>query len=170
MPVWLILSYNRETLQKSLWWAVPSSHSLPVSLIPSYKLPGLSVPFGNFPLVGFSRVTLCLYGLYFRITVRLFENPFGGPPSRITLCLFRLYLRISSLASALLAGFPLVGLSGLEPPTSRLSGVRSNLLSYKPIFSVASTFTRTYLSVCTLVEMRRVELLTPCLQGRCSPN
>ena len=28
----------------------------------------------------------------------------------------------------------LVGLSGLEPPTSRLSGVRSNRLSYKPIF------------------------------------
>ena len=27
----------------------------------------------------------------------------------------------------------LVGLSGLEPPTSRLSGVRSNRLSYKPI-------------------------------------
>ena len=26
----------------------------------------------------------------------------------------------------------LMGLSGLEPPTSRLSGVRSNLLSYKP--------------------------------------
>ena len=27
----------------------------------------------------------------------------------------------------------LVGLSGLEPPTSRLSGARSNRLSYKPI-------------------------------------
>ena len=27
----------------------------------------------------------------------------------------------------------MVGLSGLEPPTSRLSGVRSNRLSYKPI-------------------------------------
>ena len=27
----------------------------------------------------------------------------------------------------------LVGLGGLEPPTSRLSGVRSNRLSYKPI-------------------------------------
>ena len=26
-----------------------------------------------------------------------------------------------------------MGLSGLEPPTSRLSGVRSNQLSYKPI-------------------------------------
>ena len=26
-----------------------------------------------------------------------------------------------------------VGLSGLEPPTSRLSGVRSNLLSYGPV-------------------------------------
>ena len=27
----------------------------------------------------------------------------------------------------------MVGLGGLEPPTSRLSGVRSNLLSYRPI-------------------------------------
>ena len=26
-----------------------------------------------------------------------------------------------------------LGLSGLEPPTSRLSGVRSNRLSYKPL-------------------------------------
>ena len=28
----------------------------------------------------------------------------------------------------------MVGLSGLEPPTSRLSGVRSNHLSYRPIY------------------------------------
>ena len=33
-------------------------------------------------------------------------------------------------------GYPgLLGLSGLEPPTSRLSGVRSNRLSYKPTSS-----------------------------------
>ena len=37
-------------------------------------------------------------------------------------------LRNLTLSSKVL----LVGLSGLEPPTSRLSGVRSNRLSYKP--------------------------------------
>ena len=49
--------------------------------------------------------------------------------------------------------FRLMGLSGLEPPTSRLSGVRSNQLSYKPT-----------------MEMEGIEPLTPCLQGRCSPS
>ena len=36
-------------------------------------------------------------------------------------------------ASIFLLFFKSMGLSGLEPPTSRLSGVRSNRLSYKPI-------------------------------------
>ena len=31
-----------------------------------------------------------------------------------------------------------VGLRGLEPPTSRLSGVRSNHLSYKPIWILSA--------------------------------
>ena len=35
-------------------------------------------------------------------------------------------------AFPLLRDYPM-GLSGLEPPTSRLSGVRSNQLSYKPL-------------------------------------
>jgi hypothetical protein len=33
----------------------------------------------------------------------------------------------------------LVGLGGFEPPTSPLSGVRSNQLSYRPGFVVEST-------------------------------
>ena len=33
-----------------------------------------------------------------------------------------------------------MGLSGLEPPTSRLSGVRSNRLSYKPSESLLMSF------------------------------
>ena len=32
--------------------------------------------------------------------------------------------------------FALVGLGGLEPPTSRLSGVRSNQLSYRPMYGI----------------------------------
>ena len=39
----------------------------------------------------------------------------------------------------------MVGLSGLEPPTSRLSGVRSNQLSYRPIiFNGAGDGNRTH--------------------------
>jgi hypothetical protein len=47
----------------------------------------------------------------------------------------RQHQRVSlSLLSAfsLSPAFDLVGLGGLEPPTSRLSGVRSNQLSYRP--------------------------------------
>ena len=32
----------------------------------------------------------------------------------------------------------MVGLSGFEPPTSRLSGVRSSLLSYKPLSGISA--------------------------------
>ena len=39
-------------------------------------------------------------------------------------------------ASATKLNQKLVGLNGLEPSTSRLSGGRSNLLSYKPIFLI----------------------------------
>ena len=59
--------------------------------------------------------------------------------------------------------FEMVGPSGLEPPTSRLSGVRSNRLSYGP-----SSISRHSFAV--MVEMRGIEPLTPCLQSRCSPS
>ena len=67
----------------------------------------------------------------------------------------------------------LVGLSGLEPPTSRLSGVRSNRLSYKPIFGLEAVFAPCTLLLANsfaLVEMNGIEPMTPCLQSRCSPS
>jgi hypothetical protein len=56
-----------------------------------------------------------------------------------------------------------VGSSGLEPPTSRLSGVRSNQLSYEPI-------SLRRCPLLPLVEMNGIEPMTPCLQSRCSPS
>ena len=48
-------------------------------------------------------------------------------------------LLLARQALSQLSYTPIMGLSGLEPPTSRLSGVRSNRLSYKPI-NLASTY------------------------------
>ena len=45
------------------------------------------------------------------------------------------YGGLSSIRTFLL----IMGLSGLEPPTSRLSGVRSNRLSYKPMCIISNT-------------------------------
>ena len=91
----------------------------------------------------------------------------------------------------------LVGPSGLEPPTSCLSGTRSNHLSYEPSFRgapdgiyraysplsflLSTTILlgvkgslRFYLFLAphphAVVEMMGFEPMTPCLQGRCSPS
>ena len=52
----------------------------------------------------------------------------------LSICLIFFGIRFSRYDAMfpLLAVFSAMGLSGLEPPTSRLSGVRSNRLSYKP--------------------------------------
>ena len=72
-----------------------------------------------------------------------------------------------------------VGPSGLEPPTSRLSVVRSNQLSYGPLQRVLNTLLRQRkvlaLFLCqpmigAVVEMIGIEPMTPCLQSRCSPS
>lgn len=81
-------------------------------------------------------------------------------PLSVLLCFLFTSPQLSSLLRLM------VGSSGLEPPTLRLSGVRSNHLSYEPI-------SLEWLSVLfpqPVVEMRRIELLTPCVQGRCSPS
>ena len=54
-------------------------------------------------------------------------------PRRSLIHLCSVFISISQSLPAL--PFWVMGLSGLEPPTSRLSGVRSNRLSYKPIES-----------------------------------
>ena len=55
--------------------------------------------------------------------------------------------------------FYMVGLSGLEPPTSRLSGVRSNRLSYKPILVLARYFlSRIFKNSCCLMMSSLVVL------------
>ena len=57
-----------------------------------------------------------------------------------------------------------MGLSGLEPPTSRLSGVRSNRLSYKPKswFSRYSAM-RYILQVCPCSGDGEIRTLDPLL-------
>ena len=52
--------------------------------------------------------------------------------SSYLLCFLELCIQFSRYMGLEQLSFRQVGLSGLEPPTSRLSGVRSNRLSYKP--------------------------------------
>ena len=67
-------------------------------------------------------------------------QPAGGLNTQVTLCLYGLCgSRINPAHFRVL-----VGLSGLEPPTSRLSGVRSNRLSYKPIFPAFRLFPQAF--------------------------
>ena len=64
----------------------------------------------------------------------------------------------------------LVGSNGFEPSTSRLSGARSNQLSYEPILVAVLYHSFPSLDLSQVVEMKGFEPLTPCLQGRCSPS
>ena len=56
----------------------------------------------------------------------------GLKRTRTSLCLYS-YELLALLRRLLLLNRCLVGSRGLEPPTSRLSGVRSNRLSYEPV-------------------------------------
>ena len=75
-----------------------------------------------------------------------------------SLSIFRfsyIFCSIIQFSRCSLTKVTVVGSNGLEPSTSRLSGARSNHLSYEPS---------------TVVEIRRIELLTSCVQGRRSPS
>ena len=69
------------------------------------------------------------------------------------------FSRFSKVSSPYL--YDVVGSNGFEPSTSRLSGARSSLLSYEPMY---------HWRVALVVEMKRFELSTSCVQGRRSPN
>ena len=102
-----------------------------------------------------SPCTLCSLtcDLSFFTRRKFVDLPFFGSSS-FTSC-FASLSSLFSFQGTLRRDNPLmVGSSGFEPPTSRLSGARSNQLSYEP----------------ALVEMNGLEPMTPCLQSRCSPN
>ena len=61
-----------------------------------------------------------------------FATAYGGGERDRTDGLLRARQALSQLSYTPKSG-GMVGLGGLEPPTSRLSGVRSNQLSYRPI-------------------------------------
>ena len=85
--------------------------------------------FLSFPVCFYS-----LRSLHFRLEITRFElvtpclqgrcSPnWAIPPYKVSLMFYLNFIIFNGM-----------GLSGLEPPTSRLSGVRSNRLSYKPIW------------------------------------
>gem|GEM_PF-2996412 len=87
--------------------------------------------------------------------------------------------RSQSVCASQLRQFPMVGIGGLEPPTSTLSVSRSNQLSYTPKkmndenyweYTNCVLFWFSPFSSCVL-RLERVmglEPITLCLEGRCS--
>ena len=91
-------------------------------LVPRHPLCAL------FSLTFFSTSFFHFITLFYLLFKDLFS--FGGAKRDRTADLLLAKQALSQLSYSPLS--PLVGLNGLEPSTSRLSGVRSNRLSYKP--------------------------------------
>jgi hypothetical protein len=100
------------------------------------------------------------YGVRWSCTLSAFsENtPRFAVDSRCVAACVRLTLTELRLASS--------ATGGASAPLPRLSGVRSNRLSYEPMFGRA----RCSCGAQIVVEMSGFEPLTPCLQSRCSPG
>ena len=81
------------------------------------------------PLCALCSLTFFLFFDYIFIYFsKIFIYFFGGAKRDRTADLLRAKQALSQLSYS-----PMVGLNGLEPSTSRLSGVRSNQLSYRPL-------------------------------------
>ena len=159
--VQLWICFLRQTFV-CLWWRWGESNSWPpackAGALPAELHPRLVYCFGLFPLHYFVKahdihwVLSARFALYCKPTPSCCHIGLAWLPLQFTVCftwwviLFK--WRIWATAAYLctqgsdnsLIEQNLVGLSGLEPPTSRLSGVRSNRLSYRPMqgFSMGS--------------------------------
>ena len=117
-----------------------------------------------------SRLCLTRRAVYSDVCISLYDVKYGDFPKKGT---FRPVGRQSHRNGLTVKLERLVGRGGLEPPTSRLSGVRSNHLSYRPnlVERVALQARRSKdRSAPILVERIGIEPMTPCLQSRCSPS
>ena len=94
-------------------------------LVPRHPLCAL------FSLTFFSTSFFHFITLFYLLFKDLFS--FGGAKRDRTADLLLAKQALSQLSYSPLS--PLVGLNGLEPSTSRLSGVRSNQLSYRPDYA-----------------------------------
>ena len=65
---------------------------------------------------------------------KMLQSNLGGDKRDRTADLLNAIQALSQLSYTPISIFQLVGPSGLEPPTSRLSVVRSSQLSYGPVF------------------------------------
>ena len=121
----------------------------PTSFILSKGISDVISLYGN-TIISFHSMR-CTFSLRFKLRSARFHQVFLWKHHCFAtlrkVCLFsnlRLRFRSSSLRKQCM------GLSGLEPPTSRLSGVRSNRLSYKPLLlSFGSTITSLRYARCT---------------------
>ena len=114
--------------------AVPFTYNFPQRFAVRRVLLRLLVP--RHPLCALFSLTFFSTSFFHFITLfyLLFKDLFsyGGAKRDRTADLLLAKQALSQLSYSPLS--PLVGLNGLEPSTSRLSGVRSNQLSYKPSF------------------------------------
>ena len=110
-------------------------------------------------MMGFEPMTPCLQGRC--------SPSWATPPKLLGICLSpSSYLKVSGrttrfkrcLCTSDFCAYALVGPSGLEPPTSCLSGTRSNLLSYDPMWLVWFL-----VHTCFLQSREQISLLSLCV-------